>query len=128
MKETPEAFEDEVKRLNDLVSKIPDLGETDNLPRHPFALHYFLGRGDFDWYICEWDREDPFFGYAILNDFQNSEWGYISRQEILSLEIPKKLLMINLDLHCDEKFIEDALFKKNPKQFWKYGSGTEKDT
>jgi hypothetical protein len=126
MKETPEAFEDEVKRLNALVSKIPDLGETDNMPKHPLALHYFVG--GCDWYVAEWDREDTFFSYAILSDFHQSEWGYISRQELLSLEIPKKLLMINLDLHCHEKFIEDALFKKNPKHFWKYGPGTEKDT
>ncbi|GHU63534.1 hypothetical protein FACS189445_6760 [Spirochaetia bacterium] len=120
MMETPEAFEYGVKRLNAIVAKIPGLGETDELPRHPLALHYFAG--GCDWYIAEYSKEeDIFFGYAILNnDYQNSEWGYISRTEILSLEIPERCLMINLDLYCHEETIEDALFKKDPKHFWKY--------
>jgi hypothetical protein len=127
---TPKAFESEVKRLNAIVAKIPGLGETDNLKRHPLSLHYFIG--GCDWYIAEYSKdEDIFFGYAILNnDLHNSEWGYISRQEIISLEIPKRLLMVNLDLHCQEETIEDALFKRAPEYFWKYGpsAGVEKDT
>ncbi|GHT67821.1 hypothetical protein FACS1894110_14060 [Spirochaetia bacterium] len=120
MMETPEAFEAEVKRLNAIVAKIPGLGETDNLPKHPLALHYFVG--GCDWYIAEYDREeDIFFGYAILNnDYQNSEWGYIGRTEIISLEIPERHLMINLDLYCHEETIEDALFKKDNEYFWRY--------
>jgi hypothetical protein len=128
MKETPEAFEEAVKRMNAIVEKIPKLYETDGLPRHPLNLHYFVG--GCDWYIAEWDsEEDIFFGYSILNgDLHNSEWGYISRPELTSHEFPDKFLMVNLDLHCHEEFIEDALFKKNPTHFWKFGPGKKKDT
>ncbi|GHT98536.1 hypothetical protein FACS1894142_4980 [Spirochaetia bacterium] len=130
MKETPDIFEEEVKRMNKIAKRIPKLYETDGVSRHPLSLHYFVG--GCDWYIAEWDREeDLFFGYAILNgDYEMSEWGYISLPEILSLEIPERHLMINLDLHCHEQFIEDALYTRNPKHFWKYrpGSGVEEET
>ncbi|GHV92266.1 hypothetical protein AGMMS50268_27690 [Spirochaetia bacterium] len=128
MMETPDAFEYGVKRLNAIVAKLPNLYDTDGQARHPLSLHYFVG--GCDWYIAEYSKEeDIFFGYAILNnDLHNSEWGYISRAEILSLEIPERFLMINLDLYCHAETIEDALFKKDPKHFWKYGfSVIEKD-
>jgi hypothetical protein len=120
MKQNPKAFESEVKRMNEIVAKIPGLGETDRLKRHPLSLHYFVGAND--WYIAEWDKdEDLFFGYAILNhDLHNSEWGYISRAEILALEFPEKCFMINLDLHNSSETIEAALFKRDPAYFSKY--------
>jgi hypothetical protein len=120
MMKFPESFENEVKRMNEIASKIPKLYETDEMKQHPLSLHYFVGGSA--WYIAEWDKEeDIFFGYAILNnDLEMSEWGYISREEIISLEFPAKLLMINLDLYCDEEFIEDALFKRDPKYFKKF--------
>ncbi|MDA3822212.1 MAG: hypothetical protein PF450_06320 [Bacteroidales bacterium] len=44
--------------------------------------------GGCDWYIIEYDGDDIFFGYAILNgDLDNAEWGYISFQELKSLKI-----------------------------------------
>lgn len=129
MTEAPEAFEEAVKRMNAIAAGIPGLYETDDLPRHPLSLHYFAG--GCDWYIAEWDRaEDIFFGYAILNnDLENSEWGYASRPEIISLEIPERFLMINLDLRCHEETIEAALFRKDPGYFRKYGpsAGDKKD-
>ena len=43
-------------------------------------LHFFIG--GCDWYICEYDGDDLFWGYAYLNDPQNAEWGYISFPEL----------------------------------------------
>jgi hypothetical protein len=100
---------------------------------HPLALHYFLG--GCDWYITEWDREDTFFGYAILNnDLEMSEWGYISKSEIVSIEdvLRKKggkwlAVVMNLDLHCPHTTIEEALFKRDPKYFGKYDTSHHKE-
>jgi hypothetical protein len=120
MMETPAAFEKVFKRLNDSVAKIPDLYATDDLPLHPLNLHYFLGGSD--WYLSEYSKaEDIFFGYVILNnDLNNSEWGYVSRPELISLEFPERFLMINLDLYCEDETIEVALFNRDPKKFKKY--------
>lgn len=113
-------IEEQVKRMNSEADIICELGETDNMKKHPLFLHYFIGGSD--WYICEWDGEDEFFGYAILNnDLHNSEWGYMSRTELLSLEFPGKLLLINLDLFCPYKTIEEALYARDERYFAKYG-------
>ena len=41
-----------------------------------------------DWYIAEYDRQDLFYGYAILlNDYVNAEWGYVSYSELKSINI-----------------------------------------
>ena len=49
-------------------------------------LHFLIG--DSDWYVCEFDGDDLFFGYAILNgDVTNAEWGYISFSELQDISI-----------------------------------------
>lgn len=70
------------------LDKIPRLYETENTPveRKAIHLHFFIG--GCDWYIAEFDGDDTFFGYAILNqDYQNAEWGYVSFNELKSIKI-----------------------------------------
>jgi hypothetical protein len=70
------------------LSNIPRLYETEKVPLKDklIYLHFFIG--GCDWYIAEYDGEDLFWGFAILNnDLQNSEWGYISFNELKSMKI-----------------------------------------
>ncbi len=70
------------------LDKIPRLYETENIPLKDklIYLHFFIFGSD--WYIAEYDGEDLFFGYAILNgDTQCAEWGYISFAELKSISI-----------------------------------------
>jgi hypothetical protein len=70
------------------LAKIPKLYETEDIPLQDkkIHLHFFIGASD--WYICEWDRKDTFFGFAILNnDYQMAEWGYVSFSELKSLKL-----------------------------------------
>lgn len=113
---------DAIDRMNKKALEIPLLGKTDGWKKHPLALHYFTS--SCDWYICEWDRDDRFFGYAILNnDLDCSEWGYISRYELLSLGavLGRRGDLLNLDCYCSYKTIEEALYKRDPKYFSEYG-------
>ena len=49
-------------------------------------VHFFIG--GYDWYIAEYDGDDLFGGYAILNgDTENAEWGYVSFKELIELNI-----------------------------------------
>jgi hypothetical protein len=69
------------------LSKIPRLYETEDVPLKDkiIWLHFFIGGSD--WYICEYDGDDLFFGFVILNnDDQMAEWGYISFSELKSLK------------------------------------------
>jgi len=106
-----------VNHMNELVENIPKIGETDSFKKHPLFLHYFAG--SCDWYICEWDGENTFFGYVILGDLEMSEWGYIDREELLAVE---KIAegAFNLDFHCSHKTIEEALYASYPSYFTKY--------
>jgi len=70
------------------LSKIPNLYETEDIPLKEklIYLHFFIF--GCDWYICEYDSYDTFFGFCILNnDFQNAEWGYVSFSELKSIKI-----------------------------------------
>jgi hypothetical protein len=51
-----------------------------------FYMHFFIG--GCDWYIAEYDGEDLFWGYVVLNsDLQNSKLGYISYTELKTFNI-----------------------------------------
>lgn len=67
---------------------IPRLFETErvSLKDKLIYLHFFIG--GCDWYIAEYDGEDLFWGFAILNnDLQNAEWGYISFSELKGIKV-----------------------------------------
>ena len=74
------------------LAKIPKLYETehDTLKDKLIYLHFFIG--GCDWYIAEFDGQDIFFGFAILNnDLQNAEWGYVSFRELREITIQEWL-------------------------------------
>ncbi len=75
---------------------IPLLYETESIPTKDklIYMHFFIGGSD--WYICEYDGEDIFFGYAILNnDLENGEWGYISFSEL------KEISVMGFEVDCE---------------------------
>ena len=88
------------KPSNGQLKAIPELYATDGLGLGDklIYLHFFLG--GCDWYVAEFDGEDRFFGFAILNNNQhNAEWGYFSLQELRDLKVG--MLEIYTDKHWD---------------------------
>lgn len=70
------------------LKALPKLYETEHIELSDklIYLHFFMG--GCDWYVAEFDGEDIFFGYAILNgDSANADWGYISFQELREIKI-----------------------------------------
>jgi hypothetical protein len=70
------------------LDNIPKLYETENIPLKDKLVyaHFFLTAND--WYICETDGSDCFWGFVILNaDYQMSEWGYFSFNELRSIKV-----------------------------------------
>ena len=99
--------------LQKQLNRIPRLYETENIPSKDklIYLHFFIG--GCDWFIAEYDGDDLFFGFAILNsDYEMAEWGYISFTELKSIRIhgieidcetdwtPKKASEIDLIKRC----------------------------
>ena len=70
------------------LSKIPKLYETEHIPLQEKLIHLHFFIGGCDWYIAEFDGEDMFWGFAILNnDYQMAEWGYISFSELKDIKV-----------------------------------------
>lgn len=70
------------------LDAIPRQYETEGiaLTDKPIYLHFFIGQCN--WYIAEFDGDDTFFGFAILNDdYEMAEWGYISFSELKELRV-----------------------------------------
>jgi len=72
----------------DRLAKIPRLYETEDVSLREKLVHLHFFIGSCDWYISEYDGDDLFFGYAILNnDLEMAEWGYISFRELKEIKI-----------------------------------------
>ena len=93
------------------LQQIPKLYVTENteLKDKLIYLHFFIGGSD--WYVAEYNGDDIFWGYAILNsDFLNAEWGYISFSELKDISING----IEIDCELEEFFpIQKASEIKN---------------
>ena len=79
--------------------RIPKLYETEHVPLKEklVYLHFFIA--GCDWYICEFDGEDIFWGFAHLGDDQCAEWGYISFSELKSIKVNGRL---EIDCECED--------------------------
>lgn len=74
--------------------------ETDHIQMKDKIIHLHFSFGTCDWFIAEFDGEDTFFGFVILNDdLEMAEWGYISFEF---------LKIINL---CDQQVEHDPEWK-----------------
>jgi len=70
------------------LAKIPRLYDTEAIPLRDKLIHLHFFISGSDWYIAEYDGNELFFGYAILNgDTDCAEWGYISFDELRSINI-----------------------------------------
>jgi len=76
------------KPTKEQLSKIPKLYETEKIPLNDKIIHLHFFIGGSDWYIAEYDGNDLFWGFAILNqDSEMAEWSYCSFNELKSIRI-----------------------------------------
>ena len=70
------------------LAKIPKLYETEEIPLQEKLIHLHFFIGACDWFVAEYDGDDLFWGFAILNqDYEMAEWGYVSFSELKSISI-----------------------------------------
>ncbi len=84
----------------DRLNQIPKLYETEgvDLKDKLIHLHFFLGGSD--WYAVEFDGQDNFWGFAILNgDLQNAEWGYFCLSELMEIRVRFMEIDCELERH-----------------------------
>jgi hypothetical protein len=100
-------IEDTLKPLEEQIAAIPKLRGTEDvaLKDKIIQAHFFLGGTD--WYVAEWDGNDTFWGYTVLNgDDLNAEWGHSSLAEIQSV-VQNRIAKVELDFYWKpKKFFE----------------------
>ena len=70
------------------LKDIPKLYETEDIPLEEKIIHLHFFIAGCDWYVAEYDGEDLFFGFAIINnDLGCAEWGYVSFEELRDLAV-----------------------------------------
>ena len=70
------------------LGRMPKLYETENIPLEDKLIHLHFFIGGCDWYVVEYDGDDLFWGFAILNnDYEMAEWGYVSLRELKSIKV-----------------------------------------
>ncbi len=68
------------------LALLPRLYETENIALEEKIIHMHFFLGCCDWYIAEYDGDDIFWGYVILNDdYLYAEWGYSSLAELMAI-------------------------------------------
>ena len=96
------------------LDKIPRLYVTEAIAPENKEIHLHFFIGGCDWYVAEFDGEDTFFGYAILNqDFQNAEWGYVSFDELRNIRVGW------VEVDCETEDIWDAKQASEIPDIWR---------
>ena len=76
------------KPTNKQLAGILKLYETEHIPLKDklVYLHFYIGNSD--WYVMEFDGDDTFWGFAILNnDYEMAEFGYFSFHELADIMV-----------------------------------------
>ena len=90
------------------LDRIPRLYATEHIPLEEKQIHLHFFLGGCDWYIVEFDGDDLFFGYAILNDdLECAEWGYVSFDELKSLTVGFIEVDCELEEYWGEKKVSE---------------------
>jgi hypothetical protein len=83
------------------LGKIPRLYETENVPLQDKLIHLHFFIAGSDWYVFEFDGDDLFWGFVILNgDYEMAEWGYISFSELREISVSA----IEIDCELEKYF------------------------
>jgi hypothetical protein len=79
------------------LGRLPRLYGTETTSAKDKVIHMRFFFGASSWYAAEFDGEDTFFGFVVLNgDWQYAEWGYFSLAELdeiafLGMEVDRDL-------------------------------------
>lgn len=92
------------------LKKCPKLYETVGTPLKEKIIHMHFFVGGSDWYIAEYDGDDTFFGYAVLNnDYRFAEWGYVAFSELKAAKV-KGWLEVDNDLNWEPRRFSEIVF------------------
>ena len=70
------------------LNRLPRLDETENIPSEDKIVHLHFTIDQCHWFAIEWDGQDTFFGYVLLNGWNHdSEFGYFTLSDLLAISL-----------------------------------------
>ena len=70
------------------LNQVPRLYQTETVPLMDKTIHLHFFLGGCDWYVCEYDGGELYFGFVILNgDLEMAEWGFISASDLKAIKV-----------------------------------------
>jgi len=105
------------------LSEIPKLYGTEEILLADKVVHQHFFLGSSDWYVIEYDGDDVFFGFVILNGvIQDAEFGYFTLSELKSVKLG--FVEIDRDLYWKKRQI--AYVEKIQEALWHHMPAKEK--
>lgn len=78
------------------LSKVPDLYATEQIPLEDKLVYFHFTIDKSHWWIMEFDGDDIFFGYVLLNGWlQDAELGYFNFSDLESVKLGGLLEVVN---------------------------------
>ena len=90
--------------------ELPPVYSTENVPvdEKLLKIHFFSCCTGWDWWACEFDGEDTFFGF--VSSFEK-KWGYFSLSEFRKNNKGKEFFVIERDLYFKPTLAREILTK-----------------
>lgn len=80
------------------LSTIPKFYKTEGISPKEKIIHFHFEFRNCHWFMAEFNGEDSFFGFAILNgDLEMAEWGYISYELLRMVDIDGEEVVNDLE-------------------------------
>jgi len=95
------------------LNKLPRLYETENICSEEKIAHLHFTADRCHWWAIEWDGQDTFFGYVLLNGWSHdSEFGYFNLSELLDIKVGGWLEVLNNPFWIPKPVKDIALIPK----------------
>ncbi len=78
------------------LNTLPRLYETEHIHPEEKIVHLHFTANQCHWWILEWDGQDTFFGFVMLNGCsQYAEFGYFNLSELQAIKVEGWLEILN---------------------------------
>ena len=70
------------------LNELPRLNDTENIRPEDKMVHVHFQIGQCHWWAIEWDGQDTFFGFVLMNGWSHgAEFGYFTLSELKEVKV-----------------------------------------
>ena len=78
------------------LNEMPRLNDTENISPEDKIVHIHFQFDQCHWWGVEWDGQDTFFGFVLLNGWRrDAEFGYFNLSQLVEIKVEGWLEILN---------------------------------